>query len=308
MTYSVDNPPRLVSQSVGANGGDIWVYKDGDSVSTVTAVNYVSNATDLALKAGDVVVHMDTALLTTTMLTATAQRTTGTASDDMTCTNVEPIGETSIAITTGISTGTVLVDDIITFTNHDTEYRITTGDSDVSNGATLVITPGLTVATVAGETQCRIKSDVINLASDKAGRAVHASSPATYDITAEQSGDLFLFDTATGQAFTLPVGVVGLSYEFMTTVDLTSNAYAVLCNTDTAGDFLVGSVQGAIEAAATDETHFANGSTHLGISSNKTTTGGLIGSHYTIECIAANLWQIKGVVSCTATPATPFTT
>jgi hypothetical protein len=115
-------------------------------------------------------------------------------------------------------------------------------------------------------------------------------------------------DAAAGQSFTLPVGVVGMKYEFLTTVDLTSNAYAVLCNTDTAGDFLVGYMSGAIESEATGEDWFANGTTHLGISSNKTTTGGLIGSMITVECVAANLWKISGVQSCTATPATPFTT
>ena len=307
MPYSTDNPPALASQRVGADGGAAWIYKDGDSVSTVTGVNYVSNATDLGLKAGDAVIHIDETLATTTLLTATTQRTTGTAAGAL-CSAIEPIGETSIVLQSA-GTGTFLVDDIVTFDNDPdgNEYRITTGDADISGGGTLVITPALVVATAVG-TGITIKSDVINLTSDKSGRAVHASSPAAYDITPEQSGDLFLMDTATGQSFTLPVGVVGMKYDFLTTVDLTSNAYAVLCNTDTAGDFLVGAVSGAIEATATDEWHFANGSTHLGFSANKTTTGGLIGSMLTVECIAANLWKVSGVQSCTATPATPFTT
>ena len=135
-----------------------------------------------------------------------------------------------------------------------------------------------------------------------------SSSAATRDLTVAESGATCLFDRAAGIAYTLPVGVVGLEYHFITTVDLTSNAYAVLCNTDTAGDFLVGSVNGAIEGAATGEVHFADGSTHLGFSSNATTTGGLIGSSITVKCIAANLWEVSGVQSCTATPATPFTT
>jgi hypothetical protein len=306
MTYATSNPPRCVAQSVGANGGDLWVYKDGDSLDDVSDVNYISNAADIGLKAGDVVFHVDETDSVTNTLTAVAHRTSGTASGAL-CSAIEPITETSIVLQSA-GTGTFLVNDIVTFDNDpDTEYRITTGDADISNGGTLVITPGLVVATAVG-TGIKVKSGVVNLSTGKSGRKVHASSPAAYDILPSESGDLFLFDSAAGQSFTLPVGVIGMKYEFMTTVDLTSNAYAVLCNTDTAGDFLVGAVQGAIEGAATDETHMANGSTHLGISSNKTTTGGLIGSHYTIECIAANLWSIKGVVSCTATPATPFTT
>jgi len=307
MTYSTDNPPRLVSQSVGASGGDLWVYKDGDSLDDVASVNYISNATDIGLKAGDAVIHVDETDLVTNLLTAVTQRTTGTASG-ATCSAVEPVGETSIALSSA-GTGTVLIDDIITFDNDPdgNEYRVTTGDTDVSNGGTLVITPGLVVATAIG-TGISIKSDVINLSTGKTGRKVHALSPAARLITPSESGDLFLMDTATGQSFTLPVGVIGLKYEFLVTTDLTSNAYAVLCSTATAGDFMVGHVFGAIEAAATGEMHFANGSTHLGLSMNKTTTGGLIGTHIMVECIATNLWKVTGVTSCTATPATPFTT
>ena len=307
MSYSENNPPRLVSQSVGANGGDLWVYKDGDSLDDVAVTNYVSNAADLALKPLDMVVHMDTTDKVMNVLTALDAASGGSAAGAL-CSAIEPIGETSVALQSA-GTGDFVADGIITFDNDPdgNEYRITTGDADISGGGTLVITPGLLVATAVG-TGIAIKTGVIDLSSGASGRAVHASSAATRDLQASESGDLFLMDTATGQAFTLPVGVVGMKYEFLTTVDLTSNAYAVLCNTDTAGDFLVGAVSGAIEATATDEWHFANGSTHLGFSANKTTTGGLIGSILTVECIAANLWKVSGVQSCTATPATPFTT
>jgi len=140
------------------------------------------------------------------------------------------------------------------------------------------------------------------------GAGLVEGSGATVAITAAQSGKTFLFDRAAGIVYTLPVGTPGLKYNFETTVDLTAAAYAVLANVATAGDFFVGAVNGAIEAAATGEVHFADGTTHLGISSNSTTTGGLIGGFLQFECIKANLWTVKGVLSCTATPATPFTT
>jgi hypothetical protein len=305
MSYEIANPVRLVSQSVGANGGDLWVYKDGDALASVAAINYVSNAADLGLKAGDVVHQIDTTNGLTTLMSAVAAASGGTAVGAK-CSAIEPIGETSIALASA-GTGSILADGIITFDNHDTEYEVTVGDADVSGGGTLTITPGLVAATEVG-TVITVKTGVINLSTGASGRNTHASSLATRDLTASESGDLFLFDKADGIVFTLPVGVPGMNFEFMTTVDLTSNAYAVLTNTDTAGDFLVGYISGAIESEATGEDWFANGSSHLGISSNKTTTGGLIGSTYKVECIAANLWSINGVVSCTATPATPFTT
>lgn len=306
MSYVTTNPPALASQRVGANGGAIFIYKDGDSLDDVADVNYISNAAAIGLKAGDRVIHIDETDLVTTDLTAVAHRTNGTASGALAAA-IEPIGETSISLQSA-GTGTFLIDDIVYMDNDPTsEYRITTGDADISGGGTLVITPGLVAATAVG-TAIKHKTGVINLATGKVGRKVHASSPAVRLIQPSESGDLFLMDAAAGQSFTLPEAVVGLKYSFLVTVALTSNAYAVLCSTDTAGDFMVGAVQGAIEAAATDEMHFANGSTHLGLSMNKTTTGGLIGTIIEVEAVSDTLWKVAGVTSCTATPATPFTT
>jgi len=149
-------------------------------------------------------------------------------------------------------------------------------------------------------------ASVVNAAVNASG--VVAGSAATLTITAAQSGKTFLFDSAAGQVFTLPPASVGLKYNFMTTVDLTAAAYAVLCSTASPGDFFVGSANVAVETEATGEMFFGNGTSHLGISSNKTTTGGLIGGHYEIECLTATKWSIKAVLSATATPATPFTT
>lgn len=306
MAYETGNPPALLGQRVGASGGAVWIYKDGDSLDDVAEVNYVKNAVDLGLVAGDCVIHIDTTDLVTTDLVAVAHRTSGTAVG-MTCSAIEPVGETSIVLASA-GTGTVLIGDIVTFGNDlVTEYLITTGDTDVSNGGTLVITPSLVVATLA-TTPITIKSGVINLSTGKMGRNVEASLAATQLITPSESGSLFLFDRAAGLTYTLPEAVIGLKYSFVTTVDQTAGAYAVLTSTATAGDFFVGAINGAIEGAATGEVHFANGTTHLGISSNKTTTGGLIGGWLEIECVSASLWYVRGVLSCTATPAPPFTT
>ena len=309
MTYSTSNPPALIAQGI-ARGSNLetrtWQLATADALSAVSAINYISNAADLKLSDGDRVVHYDKTNGASTDMTAKSHRTSGTAAGAL-ASAIEPIGETSIALQSA-GTGTFLVGDIVIFDNDkDTEYELTTGDADISGGGTLVISPGLVVATAVG-TGISIKSGVINLVADAGGARVIAGSPAARDILASESGATFLFDTATGQSLTLPVGTVGLKYKFIATVDLTSNAYAVLCNTGTAGDFMVGAVSGGIEGTATDEWHFANGTSHLGFSSNKTTTGGLIGSMLEVECIAANLWKVTGVQSCTATPATPFTT
>ena len=304
MAYSTSNPPALASQRCGADGGAIFIYKDGDDLATVTGINYVTDATDLGIIAGDRVIHIDETNGVTTDLAAVAGATTGTASGAL-GSAIEPIGETSIALQAA-GTGTVLIGDTVTFGNGDsTEYLITTGDTDISDGGTLVITPGLVVATAVG-TSITIKSDVINLSDGVSGAKVISGSGATKTLTKAESGSEVLFDRAAGIVYTLPAPVVGLEFTFIVTVDLTSNAYAFV--TDAATTFIVGSLLGGIEGDAADETHFANGSTHLGASMNSTTTGGLIGGIFTVKCISSTLWTITGNTSCTATPLTPFTT
>jgi hypothetical protein len=59
MTYATTNPPALVSQRVGADGGAVWIYKDGDPIGTVTGADYISNGDDLGMVAGDRVIHID---------------------------------------------------------------------------------------------------------------------------------------------------------------------------------------------------------------------------------------------------------
>jgi len=307
MAYATSNAPRLVAQSVGANGGDLWVYKDGDSLDDVASVNYVTNATDLGMVAGDVVLHIDETDLVTNLLTANAHRTSGTAVGAL-CSAIEPIGESTIALQSA-GTGTLVVDDIVTFSGDTTEYRVTEEDTDVSDGGTFDVTPTLVVATAVGTT-ITVKSNVINLVTGKTGRKVHASSAATRLLQPSESGDLFLFDSAGGQIFTLPEAVVGLKYSFRTTVTVTaSDTYAVLCSTATAGDFFLGSVKVSVEGSATeDDPYFANGTSHLGISSNGSTTGGLIGGWIEVECITTTFWQIKGHLLGTGTVVIPYTT
>lgn len=161
MAYSTSNPPSMISQRVGADGGAIFVYKDGDDVETVTGLNYITNATELGMKADDRVIFIDTTNERVVDLFAISGATTGTASG-MQASTVEPVGETSIALASA-GTGTVLIGDIINFEGDETDYEVTTGDADISGGGTLVITPGLVKATYVNQ-PITIKSDVINLA------------------------------------------------------------------------------------------------------------------------------------------------
>lgn len=303
MAYSTSKPPARVAGRSGATG-NIWVYRSADSLATVNGINYITNAAKLGMAAGDIVFHIDTTNAVTTQLSVVAGATTGTASG-ATCSAIEPVGETSIALSSA-GTGTILAGDVITFGNGDeTEYLVTTGDSDVSNGGTLVITPALVVATAVG-TPIRVKSTVLNLTEGATGNKLISGQGATKTLTKAESGANVLFDRAAGIAYTLPSPVPGTKFKFIVTTLLTSNAYSVV--TSAASVFIVGSLHGVIEGAATDEVHMANGTTHIGVSMNATTTGGLVGGIFEMECISSTLWIIRGTNVCTATPATPFTT
>ena len=61
MAYSTSNPPALVTQRVGSNGGNVWSYDSADAATVVRAANYITDALDLGMKVGDVVEQHDSA-------------------------------------------------------------------------------------------------------------------------------------------------------------------------------------------------------------------------------------------------------
>ena len=59
MAYSTTLPPTKVADQI--SGLTVWVYKSTDAKATVIAAGYISNAVDLGLKVGDLVLISDTA-------------------------------------------------------------------------------------------------------------------------------------------------------------------------------------------------------------------------------------------------------
>ena len=142
--------------------------------------------------------------------------------------------------------------------------------------------------------------------STGAHRQVISGAAATRTLTAAESGALCLFDSAAGIVYTLPTPVAGMQFEFQTTVSRTSNAHKII--TSAASVFLVGTVDMVINASATTLAALANGTTHVALSSNGTTTGGVQGDRYRVTAISATQWAIDGVVSGSGALATPFAT
>ena len=75
-----------------------------------------------------------------------------------------------------------------------------------------------------------------------------------------------------------------------------------------ATEFLLGEVFAYTTATASGAGFAANGTTIRALSSNGTTTGGLIGDDYTVTAISATVWFISGVTVGSGTLATPFAT
>jgi hypothetical protein len=100
MAYSTANPPALTSQKVGATGGAVWIYKDGDDKAAVTAADYISNGDDLGMVVGDRVIHIDETNSITNDLAVSAVTAGGAATLDDAL--VQELTETG-AVTPGVS-------------------------------------------------------------------------------------------------------------------------------------------------------------------------------------------------------------
>lgn len=129
---------------------------------------------------------------------------------------------------------------------------------------------------------------------------------ATRTLTAKESGALCLFDSAAGVVYTLPPPVAGMTFEFVTTVTITSNSAKVI--TDASTTFLLGGAALLNNAATTGEAFSANGTTHRSINGNGTTTGGIIGDRIRCTALSSTVWFVDAVMVQSGTAATPFAT
>ena len=139
-------------------------------------------------------------------------------------------------------------------------------------------------------------------------RQVIQSVGATRTLLPEESGSLCLFDRAAGVVYTLPTPVEGMYFDFMATVSVTSNAYKTITAT-TASEFIVVGI-GILSLTVAEAGDFfvANGSTHVAISEDGATKGGLVGGTYRLTAISTTQWAITGISVGAGTLADPFAT
>lgn len=144
-------------------------------------------------------------------------------------------------------------------------------------------------------------------------QSIMASSGNT-TITAATSGSVRLFDSASTTAYTLPTPSVGLYYDFLWTA-LETGGQAHSITTDAGTTLLAGYITMFSDVDVTPSSTLGpkgfagNGSSHVKVSMNGTTTGGGIGTLLRFTCISATVWNVSGVVrSPSGTIATPFST
>jgi len=165
--------------------------------------------------------------------------------------------------------------------------------------------------TESGIVRANVYNDVVT-DLDNLATAVNATelltTPVTTTVTtsttlpSDSLVNTVILNIASGATINLPTPVVGLKYNVVVTTSVTSNTYYVYTNSNTAK--FVGSL--SLVKSTAGHTVFAS-STNDVIQMNGTTTGGLIGTTFSITCISATQWLVEGVVVGSGTLATPFT-
>jgi len=125
----------------------------------------------------------------------------------------------------------------------------------------------------------------------------------------EESGSVILMDATDSITVRLPTPVAGMSFDFVTSVTVTSSDTHKIITKTIASEFLIGGIGSFSTAVAEGGDSFsANGTTHVAITSNGSTTGGLIGQVFRLTAISATQWVVSGNLVGTGTLATPFAT
>ena len=126
---------------------------------------------------------------------------------------------------------------------------------------------------------------------------------ASYTLDPAQTGSLVVLDRAAGSDVTLPTDpATGTYYTFTVATDVTSNDYSV--NLGSAGENFEGYLFGMKAATAPELfTPSALGTSIL--SMNGSTTGGLVGTQFSVVYTETNVWTLSGNFYGTGALANP---
>lgn len=130
---------------------------------------------------------------------------------------------------------------------------------------------------------------------------------ANTTLLSKQSGALVLLAVASGATVTLPTPKEGMQFDFGVTVSRTSNSYKII--TAAATQFLLGAyMAGDATIATSGDVFTGDGTTHVALTFDGDTKGGLVGGRLRFTALSATQWYVEGMVVGTGTMATAFAT
>ncbi len=116
-----------------------------------------------------------------------------------------------------------------------------------------------------------------------------------------QSGSLIVLDSAGGVEVTLPTASRGIHYDFAVKTAVTaSDKYEIVTQTD---DKIRGTLVGSITNEASNS-FVADDADKIDM--NGSTTGGLLGTFFTLICDNDGVWNVTGFNNSSGSQATPF--
>lgn len=172
-------------------------------------------------------------------------------------------------------------------------------------GAELLVLDGITAGTATASRAVVLDSNA-NITGMGVRRAIVEDGVAVV-LTPAQSGALCIFDKVDGALYTLPSPIVGLSYDFIVDTASTSVGQKIITSAGTV--FIKGTVNAFVTGADADlAADTANGTTHVSVNFNGTTTGGIVGTRVRLTCRSATVWEIEGDAIKSGSVATTFAT
>jgi hypothetical protein len=127
---------------------------------------------------------------------------------------------------------------------------------------------------------------------------------STTTLTTAQSGNIIKLDRAAGATVTLPVWASGLTYELLTTVDVTTNDITLLPSSPDP-EFLSGGIV-MIDTDLDDNSRMFSATDEEEFHMNGTTTGGTVGTKIKIQALTTDTWWVTGTLACNDTPVSPW--
>lgn len=149
-------------------------------------------------------------------------------------------------------------------------------------------------------------TNVVGISIDKFTQTLTAAGSSSVLTNLDNNNQIVLLDTAGGSTVTLPAATgTGAQFKFVVSVLATTANHIVKVANSV--DAMIGLILVEDSDTASVLDAFAANSTSDTITLNRSTTGSVAkGEWFEAQDIASGVWFVRGFVSATGTPATPF--